>query len=90
MMDWSAAVAGNALFSSVCLGVVVFVGVGLPFGFSWRTALVALVAVVAVNVFCTGGAPLVMATVLRPLHTLATTGHPPEPLPEKPSHWPNG
>jgi hypothetical protein len=89
-MDWTAAVAGDALLSSICLAVALFVCLGLLFGFSWRTGAAAVVAVVAVNLFYTGGAPLVVAAVLRPFHSLATTGHPPEPPPEQPSHWPNG
>ena len=89
-MDWSAAVAGSALLSSMCLAVILFVCLGALFGYRWRTGAVAVVAVVAVNVFCTGGAPRVIATVLRPFHTLATTQPPPDPPVETPSHWPNG
>jgi hypothetical protein len=90
MMDWSAAVASNALLSSIFLAVALFVVLGLLFGYGWRTGAVVVVVVVGVNVFCEGGAPWVIATVLRPFHTLATTGHPPEPPPDQPSHWPNG
>jgi hypothetical protein len=90
MMDWSAALAGSALLSSIGLALALFVGLGFVFGYGWRTGAVAVLVVVAVNLFCTGGAPQVIATALRPLHTLATTRHLPEPPEEKPSHWPNG
>ena len=90
MMDWSAAVASDALLSSIFLGVALFVVLGLLFGFGWRTGAVVVAVVIGVNVFCEGGAPLVIAAVLRPFHTLATTGPPPEPPADHASHWPNG
>jgi hypothetical protein len=83
------AIAGNALLSSICLAVVLFVCLGLVFGFGWRIGAVAVVLVVAVNVFWTGGAPGVVAGFLRPFRT-ASTWHPPPPPIEKPSSWPNG
>jgi len=88
-MDSSAAVAGSALLSSVCCAVVLFGCLGFVFGYGWRTGAIAMLAVVAVNAFYPGGAPRVIATVLRPFHTLATAPDP-EPPVEKPSHWPNG
>ena len=90
MMDWSAAVAGNALLSSICLALALFACLGFVFGYGWRTGVVAVLAVVMVNVFCTGGAPKMIATVLRPFHTLATTRHLPAQPADQPSHWPNG
>jgi hypothetical protein len=82
------AVAGNPLLSSIVLVVILFVGLGVLFGHRWRTGAVAVVAVVALNVFYAGGAPRVMANILRPFHTLATYRHPPEPPVEKPAPWP--
>jgi hypothetical protein len=89
-MDWSTAVAGSALLSSICFAAALFGCLGALFGYGWRTGAVALLAVVTVNLFYPGGAPRVVATVLRPFHTLATTRPPSEAPGEHPSHWPNG
>ena len=89
-MDWSAAIAGSPLLSFICLAGTLFACLGFVFGYGWRTGAVAVVIAVAVNVFCPGGAPRVVADVLRPVHVLATTRHPQDPPDEKPSHWPNG
>jgi hypothetical protein len=89
-MDWSAAVAGSALLCSICFAVILFGCLGLLFGHDWRTGAVAILAVVAVNVFYPGGAPRVIATILRPFHMLATLRPPPDPPAGDPSHWPNG
>jgi|RhiMetdeSRZDD1v2_1073273.scaffolds.fasta_scaffold2197918_1 hypothetical protein len=89
-MGWTAAVAGSALLSSICFAVALFGGLGALFGYGWRTGAVALLAVVAVNLFYPGGAPRVVAGVLRPFHTLASVRPPPEAPDEHPSHWPNG
>lgn len=87
-MDWAAAVAGSALLSSIALGAIIFVGLGMLFGYGWRTRIVVVVAVVAVNLFLPGGAPRVMATVLRPFHTVATYRLGREPPVEKPAPYP--
>jgi len=84
----AAMVAGNPLLSSLALAVILFLGLGMLFGHRWRTGAVAVVVVVALNVFYAGGAPRVMAKILRPFHTLATYRHPPEPPAETPAPWP--
>jgi len=84
----AATVAGNPLLSSVALAVIVFLALGMFFGHRWRTGAVAVVAVVAVNLLYAGGAPRVIANILRPFHTLATYRHPPEAPVETPKPWP--
>jgi len=88
-MDWSAAVAGSALLSSICCALVLFTCLGFVFGYGWRTGAVAVLAVVAVNVLYPGASAQVMAKILTPFHELGTAPRPPQPE-EKPSHWPNG
>ena len=80
--------AGDGLIASVGLALGLFLVLGMFADYRWRTAAVAVVAVGAVNLFYTGGAPRVVATLLRPLHTLATTRPPPAPPVEKPATWP--
>ena len=89
-MDGSAAIAGSGLLSSLCFVAVVFGCLGVVFGHGWRMATIAVLALVAVNVFYPGGAPRVIATILRPFHTLATSRPPPEAPAGGASHWPNG
>jgi hypothetical protein len=84
----AATLAGNPLLSSVALALIVFAALGMFFGHRWRTGAVAVAVVVTVNVFYVGGAPRVIASILRPFHTLATYRHPPEPPVETPAPWP--
>ena len=80
--------ARSGLGASVGLAVVLFLVLGLFADYRWRTAVVAVVAVAALNLFYTGGAPRVVAIILRPLHALATTRPPPEAPVEKSAPWP--
>ena len=74
--------------ASVGLALGLFLILGMFADYRWRTAVVAVVAVGAVNLFYTGGAPRVVASLLSPLYTLATTRPAPPPQPEKPTTWP--
>ena len=74
--------------ASVGLALSLFLIVGMFADYRWRTAVVAVVAVGAVNLLYEGGAPGVVATLLRPFYTLATTRPAPPPPPEKPTTWP--
>jgi hypothetical protein len=81
-------IAGNGLIASVGLALGAFLILGMFADYRWRTAVVAVVAVGALNLFYAGGAPRVVANLLRPFYTLATT-RPAPPLPvEKPTTWP--
>jgi len=74
--------------ASVGLALCLFLIIGMFADYRWRTAVVAVVAVGALNLFYEGGAPRVIATLLRPFYTLATTRPAPPPPPEKPTTWP--
>jgi len=87
-MSWAELLAGSGLGASVGLAVALFLVLGMFADYRWRTAVVAVVAVGALNLFYAGGAPRVVAMVLRPLHALATTRPPPEAPVEKPTTWP--
>ena len=69
-MFWATALTGGSLLASVQLAGVLFVGLAIFFGFRWRTSMLAVIAVVAVNVFYPGGAYRVASAVLLPLRIL--------------------
>ena len=87
-MGWMEVVAGDGLIASVGLALGLFLILGMFADYRWRTAAVAVVAVGALNLFYTGGAPRVIATLLRPFYTLATARPAPPPPVEKPTTWP--
>jgi len=87
-MGWMEVFAGSGLMASVGLALGLFLIIGMFADYRWRTAVVAVVAVGALNLFYAGGAPRVVATLFRPFYALATTPPAPPPPVEKPTTWP--
>ncbi len=69
-MFWATALTGGSLLASAQLAGALFVGLAIFFGFRWRTSMLAVIAVVAMNVFYPGGAYRVVSAALLPLQVL--------------------
>ena len=69
-MHWATALTGGSLVASAQLAGAFFVGLATCLGFRWRTSVLAVIAVVAVNVFYPGGADRVVSAALLPLQVL--------------------
>jgi hypothetical protein len=69
-MFWATVLTGGSLAASAQLAAVVFLGVVIFLGFNWRSTVVAVIAVVGVNVIYPGGAYRVVSAALLPLRIL--------------------
>ena len=69
-MHLAAVLTGGSLVASAQLAGALFVGLATFLGFRWRTSMLAVIAVVAVNVFYPGGAYRVVSAALLPLQVL--------------------
>ena len=69
-VHWVTVLTGGSLVASARLAGALFVGLAIFFGFRWRTSLLAVIAVVAVNVCYPGGASRVVSAALLPLQVL--------------------
>jgi hypothetical protein len=67
---WTTVLTGGSLVASALFAGVLFLGFAVYFGFHWQTGILALIAVVALNLFYPGGAPRVLSTALLPLKIL--------------------
>jgi hypothetical protein len=64
---WATALTGGSLVASAQLAGALFLGLAIFFGFRWWAGMLAVIAVVAVNVFYPGGAYRVVSAALYPL-----------------------
>jgi hypothetical protein len=69
-MFWATVLTGGSLTASVQLAGVVFLGLAIFLGFNRRSAVLAAIAVVVLNVIYTGGAYRVVSAALLPLRIL--------------------
>ena len=69
-MHLATALTGGSLVASAQLAGALFVGLAAFLGFRWRTSMLAVIAVVAVNVLYPGGADRVVSAALYPLQAL--------------------
>jgi hypothetical protein len=67
---WATALTGGSLVASAELAVALFLVLAIFLGFRWHTSLVAVIAVVAVNVCYPGGAFRIVTAALLPLRVL--------------------
>ena len=79
---------GGSLVASIQLAGALFVGLAIFFGFRRRTGVLAVLAVVAVNVFYPGGAYRVVSAALLPLRVLNSkvAGYPQAVMDEERRH----
>jgi hypothetical protein len=61
---------GGSVVASAQLAGALFVSLIVLFGLRWRTGMLAVIAVVAVNLLCPGGAYRVISTALLPVQIL--------------------
>jgi len=87
-MGFTEVLAASGLTASVDLALALFLVIGMFADYRWQTAVAAVIAVGALNLFYAGGAPRVVAAILQPLHTLATIRPAPERPAETPKPWP--
>jgi hypothetical protein len=69
---WGTVLTGGSLVASAQLTGALFVGFAFFFGFRWRTSMLAVIVVVAMNVLFPGGADRVLSTALFPLQALSS------------------
>jgi hypothetical protein len=60
------------LVASAQLAGALFLGFAFFFGFRWRTSMLAVIVVVALNLLFPGGADRVLSAVLFPLQALSS------------------
>jgi hypothetical protein len=69
---WATVLTGGSLVASAQLAGALFVGLAFFFGFRWRTSMVAVIVVVAVNLLFPGGADQVISAAMFPLQALSS------------------
>ncbi|HJQ85501.1 MAG TPA: hypothetical protein VKA21_15545 [Candidatus Binatia bacterium] len=90
-MGWLTFAVGDRPLDTIGLAAILFVLLGLFFGFNWWTALGALAMVIAVNVFHPGGggASSIFRRIVRPFRQVASYTPPVhETTPDEPPPYP--
>jgi hypothetical protein len=67
---WATVFTGGSVVASAQLAGVIFLGLAIFLGFRWRTGMLAVVAVIAMNLIYPGGAHRVVRAALLPLRIL--------------------